>query len=119
MRSMLPLATLLVLQACAESAPPPMPRPWYTGGTLHNATAARWVEADEHNRLASSLDLVTDRLMAMGAPPRQMDPEQLRPWAEQLRDCLTKLAQEQPGSRIGELAPGCIERMNLKWPLPG
>jgi hypothetical protein len=39
------------------AAPEPV-RPWYSGGTLHNATALEWQNASAANKLATCADLV-------------------------------------------------------------
>ncbi len=122
MRKTLFLATLLLLAGCPEEPPPPpsQPRAWYSGGTLTNATVARWNSADDHNRLATSLDLVADRLMQMGAPPNRLDMEAMRPYAERLRDCLVTAAQGAGAGEtatIPDLAATCLDGLNLTWPL--
>ena len=116
------LATLLLLACCSEQStpPPPAPRAWYSGGTLKNATVPRWKSADAHNRLATSLDFVSDRLMAMGAPPNRLDAEAMRPWAERMRDCLdTAAGGAGDSATIPDLAATCLDGLNLTWPLQG
>ena len=92
---------------------------WYSGGTLHNANVARWRIGDDHNRLATSLDFLSNRLLRLGVNPGQLDKEALRPLAESLRDCLGRAVDSaaDDNDHVPDMAEVCLNDMDLQTAL--
>lgn len=104
---------------CAEQPvpPPPQARFWYSGGTMHNADSARWSQATDQNRLATSADLVVKRLIQQGANPSTLEVERIKPWATELKDCISKALDEgADDGRVPDVAESCLDGMPLRWP---
>ena len=115
------LGALVVLfsSSCSEqAATPPQVRPWFSGGTVHNADAARWKEVEPHNRLATCADVITTALLALGVNPGLLDIERIKPWATQLEACLDKAFADSDDGQVPDVAEECIAGLNLRWPPP-
>ncbi len=107
----------VVVAGCGGEPPPPSrtSMAWQSGGTLHNATLAKWQAASDHNRLATCADLVTDALMRQGVAPNEMDIAEIKPWAMKLQACISEAGGRGAGqdTRIAEIADGCVEDMDF------
>ena len=79
---------------------------WYSGGSLHRATAAQWISATPENRLATSADF-----SAKAKKPKNM--RELKADAINLNACITTAASDPSLSsiKVSELAAGCIVLM--------
>ncbi len=108
----------IAVAGCGDSSPPPpsrTPMAWHSGGTLRNATLAKWQAASDHNRLATCADLVADALMQQGVAPNEMDIDEIKPWAIQLQACISEAGDrgDAQDTRIAEIADGCLEQMDF------
>ena len=112
MKAILAMATVamvlaLGMAACAGG------QEWYQGGTLHNDTVKEWIDADEHNRLATSADWAAASFQRNNVTPNSMDV--LRVWAETLKACITEELNNNASSQdlIVDLALICISDIGL------
>ena len=107
----------VAVAGCGGEPPPPSrtSMAWQAGGTLHNATLAKWQAASDHNRLATCADLVTDALMRQGVAPNEMDIAEIKPWAMKLQACISEAGGRGAAqdTRIAEIADGCVEEMDF------
>ena len=107
----------VAVAGCGGEPPPPsrMSMAWQSGGTLHNATLAKWQAASDHNRLATCADLVTDALLKQGVAPNEMDIAEIKPWAMKLQACISEAGGRGAAqdTRIAEIADGCVEEMDF------
>lgn len=82
---------------------------WYSGGTLHRATANQWRLAAYANKLATAADWVAAIMGERGV--RQLtggDMSRLRPYAAQLVTCIDEAAPAAGNQRASELAAACM-----------
>jgi len=81
---------------------------WYSGGTLHRATANQWLRGSYSNKLATAADWV---VTGMGkSQVRRItggNIDRLRPYATQLVACVDETAPVSGNSRASELAAAC------------
>lgn len=84
---------------------------WYSGGTLHRATASQWHAASSANRLATAADwsvriLSENRIRQLG----------MRGWqnyAQQLADCVSTATSGGPQNQaVSEIAAACVILMD-------
>lgn len=83
-------------------------RPWYEGGTLHDATVVEWRAASARNRLATAADWVPILLerhpISQGSSDGRL--RDRRPLAEQLVACMDT-APTNAGEPISRVATWC------------
>ncbi len=107
----------VAVAGCGSEPPPPPSRPdaWHSKGTLQNATLAQWQAASDHNRLATCGDLVFHAFVQQGAAPNEIDIAEIKPWAIQLQACISEAGDrgDAQGTRIAEIADGCLEQMDF------
>jgi hypothetical protein len=92
-------------------------RNWYEGGTLHDATVAEWLDAQEVNRLATASDWTValigrEKTLALG------DMSIVKKLATGLMVCIdtTVKGDVVPGdAKANEIAMMCA--ITMKWPL--
>lgn len=83
----------------APSIPPT--KAWYSGGTLHKATAAEWLKATNGNRLATAADWVT---VTIGIETESKHRQQ----SEELKECVDETAEVAPPEmKATDLAASC------------
>ena len=93
------------------------PRPWHSGGTLHNATLERWRAEDDANRLATCADLITMDMLKQGIHPREIRLDDLKPMAVEMEACITKGGEGTVAddARVGDVAQTCLEGVPGTW----
>lgn len=81
---------------------------WYEGGTLHQSTMRQWKSATEANKLATVADMVTV------VKPELLTPDQVRPYAEDLKTCVEKTGEESSGAdAVEKEAESMIEQSTV------
>ena len=80
---------------------------WYSGGTLHSATMAKWRTATYANRLATSADFVTKMMQMDGETIPPVD--QLKPRAYGLEKAISVAQREgiPDTMSVAEVAASC------------
>lgn len=93
-----------------------MSRVWYEGGTLHRATVSQWNNSTYANRLATASDWAARRPNIKAEVRRSGTMETLRPYAEDLVECVDEAAAGQgyETTSVAELAAGCMILMGWK-----
>ena len=92
--------------APAPLPPPPAPPPqtqgktdtllWFQDGTLHQKTAAGWVRAPHRDRLATAADYAIAALKDTIVWDEISDLDQVRPYAEDLVECIDAAYDAEP-----------------------
>jgi len=79
---------------------------WYSGGSLHRATAAEWKMASYSNRLATSADFAAKLATSNG---RNVTIEELKPLAVAMEVCISQAAQGAAADKmdVAFLAAAC------------
>jgi hypothetical protein len=82
---------------------------WYTGGTLHRATASQWTRASYANKLATASDWVA-AILGAGEVRRRTggNIDRLRPYAAQVVACVDEVAPVAGNQQVAELAAACM-----------
>ena len=88
---------------------------WYSGGTLHAANGSQWQQADERNRLATAADMVTAVAKGGNTTIQYHTVEDVRPYAEQLSDCITEATKTRAASTlpVQDIAALCV--VSMQW----
>ena len=83
---------------------------WYIGGTLHKSDVRQWNQATYVNKLATAADMALGAKKVKIKVMRSGSVETLRPYAEQLVQCVNEAAAGKgyERTRISELAAGCM-----------
>lgn len=97
-------------QSSSANRPASIPtRAWYEGGTLHQATAAEWIESNDANRLATAADWVTS---LTGWETLTEAKEK----SEDLKICVNRSAPSSPSEmQAAELAVACAILMGWEF----
>ena len=83
---------------------------WYLGGTLHRSNVGEWNRSTYANKLATAADMALAAKKVKNQVMRSGSMETLRPYAEQLVQCVDEAAAGKGYQRIrvSELAAGCM-----------
>lgn len=84
---------------------------WYSGGTLHRATASQWHSASSANRLATAADWSVRVLSE--SQIRQLGMRGWRNYAQELADCVSTATAGGPQNQaVSEIAAACAILMD-------
>jgi hypothetical protein len=87
-----------------EASPVPE-QPWYSGGTLHQATMREWKAASPANRLATAADFATNTL-------HPSTTEEVRAPAREMMECVDRASTSAPdGKTVAEVGAVCAVLM--------
>jgi hypothetical protein len=116
------LAHATTTRADAETAVDPTPStlaetPWYTGGSLHKASAREWLDATVKNQLATASDWVLTSKSVKAKFATSGDMGVVRPHADQLRQCVNAALRRHSDlyakMPVADIAVTCLITLNL------
>lgn len=82
------------------------PEKWYVGGNLHQSNAIKWQNADYHNKLATSADIIAalwkDKKLIEKIQSRIFLPDDIKPFAKELVVFMDKATEKNPDPELNK-----------------